>query len=159
VTTAALARAEATLGFALPPLLAALYLRIGDGGFGPDAGLWPLLDSPFADGPAAVPQYLANRESGPEDTNWPWPEGVLPIAYCCCGACVCVDCTTPEGTVLFFEANANGADQAWYVEEPGLAEWLRTWLDDTSGYDDAGGVKELVSWPDFRIRTAAAQAE
>jgi hypothetical protein len=30
---------EARLGFRLPPLLAALDLRIGDGGFGPEYGL------------------------------------------------------------------------------------------------------------------------
>ncbi|PTM89041.1 hypothetical protein C7821_113200 [Streptomyces sp. VMFN-G11Ma] len=35
-------RAEATLGYALPPLLADLSLRMGDGGFGPEYGLLPL---------------------------------------------------------------------------------------------------------------------
>ncbi|MBY8340293.1 hypothetical protein JYK17_09585 [Streptomyces sp. KC 17012] len=37
-----LARAEATLGFTLPPLLADLCLSMGDGGFGTDCGLLPL---------------------------------------------------------------------------------------------------------------------
>lgn len=75
VHAATVARAEAALGFALPPLLADLYLRVGDGGFGPEYGLLPLLDSPPAGEPAAVVQYLANRESGRKDPDWPWPEG------------------------------------------------------------------------------------
>lgn len=48
VDAATLTRAEAALGFRLPPLLADLYLHIGDGGFGPEYGLLPLLDSPPA---------------------------------------------------------------------------------------------------------------
>jgi hypothetical protein len=47
-------RAETALGFSLPPLLAALYSRVGDGGFGPEYGLLPLLDNPPAGEPAAV---------------------------------------------------------------------------------------------------------
>jgi hypothetical protein len=31
--------AEATLGFAIPPLLRRLYTEVGNGGFGPDYGL------------------------------------------------------------------------------------------------------------------------
>ncbi|GAA3829117.1 hypothetical protein GCM10022206_79710 [Streptomyces chiangmaiensis] len=81
VEDAALTRAEAALGFSPPPLLAGLYRRIGDGGFGPEYGLLPLLDSPPAGEPTAVPQYLANRESGRKHSDWPWPEGVLPISH------------------------------------------------------------------------------
>src|SRR4051812_13692320 len=73
VEASALTRAEAALGFTLPPLLASLYLRIGDGGFGPEYGLLPLLDNHPAGEPAAVPQYLANRKSGRKDPDWPWP--------------------------------------------------------------------------------------
>lgn len=69
------ARAEAALGFPLPSLLAELYLRIGDGGFGPAYGLLPLFDSPPSGEPAAVTQYLANRESGAKDPDWPWEIG------------------------------------------------------------------------------------
>ncbi len=45
VDASTVAQAEAALGFPLPALLADLYLRIGDGGFGPEYGLLPLLDS------------------------------------------------------------------------------------------------------------------
>ncbi|GGN83952.1 SMI1/KNR4 family protein [Streptomyces albiflavescens] len=157
VDAAALSRAEAALGFALPPLLAALYMRIGDGGFGPEYGLLPLLDGPPSGEPAVVPQYLANRESGRKDPDWPWPEGVLPISHWGCGMYACVDCHSPEGPVLLFEPNADEADHAWYVDAPDLATWLEAWLDGTGWYEESNDGSDMAPWPGFRIRTAAAQ--
>ncbi|MDW4909455.1 SMI1/KNR4 family protein [Streptomyces sp. ADMS] len=156
VDAATLDRAEAALGFPLPPLLAALYLRIGDGGFGPAYGLLPLLDSPPADEPPVVTQYLANREEGRRDPEWPWPEGVLPISHWGCGMYAGVDCHTAEATVLLFEPNADAAEQAWYTDAPGLAEWLRTWLDGTGWYEESNDDTDLQPWPGFPTRTAAA---
>jgi hypothetical protein len=118
VDEATVNRAETALGFGLPPLLAALYSRIGDGGFGPEYGLLPLLDNPPAGEPAAVTQYLAQRASGHKDTDWPWPEGVLPISHWGCAMYACVDCRTPQATVLLYEPNADEADHAWYVDAP-----------------------------------------
>ncbi|AVH57108.1 MULTISPECIES: SMI1/KNR4 family protein [Streptomyces] len=158
VDAAALTRAEAALGFALPRLLAALYVRIGDGGFGPEYGLLPLLDGPPSGEPAVVPQYLSNREGGRKDPDWPWPEGVLPISHWGCGMYACVDCRSPEGTVLLFEPNADDADHAWYVDAPDLATWLHAWLDGTGWYEESNEGMDMAPWPDFRIRTAAAQA-
>jgi len=153
-----LASAETTLGFPLPPLLADLYLRIGDGGFGPEYGLLPLLDSPPADEPAAVVQYLANRESARKDPDWPWPEGVLPISHWGCAMYACVDCCTPEAPVLLFEPNADRADDAWYVDAPSLTTWLRSWVDGTGWYEETNEELEMAPWTDFRIRTTAARA-
>jgi hypothetical protein len=158
VEEAALARAEAALGFTLPPLLAALYLRIADGGFGPEYGLLPLLDSPPSGEPAAVQQYLSNRESGRRNADWPWPEGVLPISHWGCGMYACVDCRSPEGTVLLYEPNADEAAHAWYVDAPGLAAWLRAWLDGTGWYEESNDGMDLPPWPVFPVRTGAARA-
>ncbi|MEU8585606.1 SMI1/KNR4 family protein [Streptomyces sp. NPDC048664] len=155
VEEAALARAEATLGFTLPPLLASLYLRVGDGGFGPEYGLLPLLDSAPSGEPAAVPQYLANRESGRRDPAWPWPEGLLPISHWGCGMYACVDCDTPQGMVLLYEPNADDARQAWYVDASSLAEWLQAWLDGTGWYEESHEGADLALWPDFATRTGA----
>ncbi|MEU1496266.1 SMI1/KNR4 family protein [Streptomyces sp. NPDC005732] len=153
VDAASVLRAEAALGFALPPLLAALYLRIGDGGFGPEYGLLPLLDGSPSGEPAAVPQYLAHRESGRKDPDWPWPEGVLPISHWGCGMYACVDCRSPEAAVLLFEPNADEADHAWYVDAPGLEAWLRVWLEGTGWYEESNDDTDLSPWPDFRVRT------
>ncbi|MDC2955285.1 SMI1/KNR4 family protein [Streptomyces gilvifuscus] len=148
-----LSRAEAALGFSLPPLLADLYLRIGDGGFGPEYGLLPLLDGPPADEPAAVVQYLANRESGRKDPDWPWPEGVLPISHWGCAMYACVDCRSPEATVLLFEPNPGDPDHAWFVDTPTLADWLRSWVEGTGWWDEMEDDFQMAPWPDFRIRT------
>ncbi|MFE9447385.1 SMI1/KNR4 family protein [Streptomyces sp. NPDC006739] len=158
VDTAALERAEAALGFPLPPLLAALYLRIGDGGFGPSYGLLPLLDSPPSGEPAAVAQYLANREHSLKNPDWPWPEDVLPISHWGCGMYACVDCRSPRATVLLYEPNADRADDAWYLDAPDLTDWLHAWLDGTGWYEEANDGMDLAPWSDFRIRTAPAQA-
>ncbi|MGW5479672.1 SMI1/KNR4 family protein [Streptomyces sp. NPDC004008] len=152
-----LARAGEALGFSLPPLLAELYLRIGDGGFGPGYGLLPLLDNPPSSEPAAVQQYLANRESGRKDPDWPWPEGVLPISHWGCGMYACVDCRTPQGTVLLYEPNADEADHAWYVDSPALAEWLQTWLAGTGWYEESHDGADPAPWPDFAIRKGATR--
>ena len=158
VDRATLARAEAALGFRLPPLLAELYVRIGDGGFGPEYGLLPLLDSSPAGEPAAVPQYLANRDSGRKDPDWPWPEGVLPISHWGCAMYACVDCRSPEATVLLFEPNPGDPDHAWFVDASSLTDWLRAWVDGTGWYEELSEDLEMAPWQDFRIRTAPAQA-
>ncbi|MGW5636902.1 SMI1/KNR4 family protein, partial [Streptomyces sp. NPDC003832] len=145
------------MGFPLPPLLAELYLRIGDGGFGPEYGLLPLLDSPPSGEPAAVVQYLANRESGRRDPDWPWPEGVLPISHWGCAMYACVDCLAPEATVLLFEPNADTSDSAWYVDAPSLETWLRTWVEGTGWYEEANDDMDMAPWPGFRIRTSGTR--
>ncbi|MGW0813378.1 SMI1/KNR4 family protein [Streptomyces viridiviolaceus] len=155
VDAATQARAEAALGFPLPPLLAELYRRIGDGGFGPEYGLLPLLDSSPAGEPAAVAQYLANRESGLQDPDWPWPEGVLPISHWGCAMYACVDCRSPQATVLLFEPNPGDADHAWFVDAPALEDWLRAWVDGTGWYEEVNEGTEMAPWADFRIRTAS----
>ncbi|MFI6728248.1 SMI1/KNR4 family protein [Streptomyces sp. R-74717] len=149
------ARAEAALGFALPPLLTALYTRIANGGFGPEYGLMPLIGDRAPDGEeSAVAQYLAHRRSATEEGEWPWPEGVLPICSLGCGMYSCVDCRSEHTTVLLFEPNADEPEHAWYVDQPDLAQWLRNWLDGTAWYseesEDEGA--DMAPWPDFSAR-------
>ncbi|MEU9252930.1 SMI1/KNR4 family protein [Streptomyces sp. NPDC048270] len=139
-----IARAEVILGFALPPLLAALHTRVGDGGFGPEQGLLPLSQ--------AVRTYEAQRGSG-----WRWPEGVLPIADFGCGMYACVDCRSEKAQVLLFDPNPGEPDLAWYVDTPSLAGWLRGWLDGTAWFCEESALGEevdleLVAWTEFRSR-------
>ncbi|MFD6321306.1 SMI1/KNR4 family protein [Streptomyces sp. NPDC058442] len=154
---ATLARAEAALGFELPPLLAELYRRTADGGFGPGHGLLPLLDgAPSDDEPAAVAQYPANRENGREDPDWPWPEGVLPISHWGCGMYACVDCRSPQATVLLFEPNADDSHHTWFVDTPSLADWSRSWTDGTGWYEEENEGADLTLWTDYSHRVTAA---
>lgn len=54
------AQAEVQLGFELPSFLRRLYLEVGNGGFGPGYGLFPLNDqNPSAD--SLVTAYLGMR--------------------------------------------------------------------------------------------------
>ncbi|MGW3325967.1 SMI1/KNR4 family protein [Streptomyces virginiae] len=139
-----IARAEGILGFALPPLLAALYTRVGDGGFGPECGLLPLHD--------AVSAYRAGRSSA-----WRWPEGVLPIADFGCSLSVCVDCRSDTAQVLLFDPGLGEPDLAWSIDTPSLTAWLHGWLDGTAWYCDGSGAGEefdleLTLWDGFRSR-------
>src|SRR5512142_422220 len=118
VDSATVRAAEAALGFPLHPLLAAAYRNIGDGGFGPEYQLMPLLGESGSQ--TAVGEYLKARSTG-AGTEWAWPEAVLPILTWGCGMYACVDCRTPEGTVLLFEPNPGVPDLAWYVDSPSLA--------------------------------------
>ncbi|GAA3829108.1 hypothetical protein GCM10022206_79700 [Streptomyces chiangmaiensis] len=70
----------------------------------------------------------------------------------------CVDCRTPQGTVLLYEPNADDADHVWYVDAPGLADWLRAWLEGTGWYEESNDGMDLPPWPDFLTRTGRARA-
>ncbi|MEJ8642943.1 SMI1/KNR4 family protein [Streptomyces sp. MS1.HAVA.3] len=139
-----IARAEGILGFALPPLLAALYSRIGDGGFGPEGGLLPLRQ--------AVRAYEERRSSG-----WRWPEGVLPMADFGCGMDACVDGRSDTAQVLLFDPNPGEPDLAWSIDSLSLAGWLHGWLDGTAWFCEESVLGEecdleSVPWADFRSR-------
>ncbi|MGA4850623.1 SMI1/KNR4 family protein [Streptomyces sp. G5(2025)] len=148
-----LARAEAALGFRLPPLLAALYTRVGDGGFGPEYGLLPLLEGKSSGGePTVVEHYLEMRDSD----DWGWPEGVLPISHWGCAMYACVNCRTDTAQVLLFEPNGGDPKHAWFVDSPNLTTWLTAWLDGTGWYEEDNDDLELPAWRDDHTRVTPA---
>ncbi|MFE2039461.1 SMI1/KNR4 family protein [Streptomyces sp. NPDC059477] len=153
VDPATVARAEATLGFRLPPLLTELYVRIGDGGFGPEYGLLPLLDSSPSEESSSVAEYLTRRGWKGDDADWLWPEAVLPISHWGCGMFACVDCLAPQAPVLLFEPNTDDAEHAWYRDAPSLDAWLRTWIDGTGWYEETNEGMDLTPWESFHTRT------
>ncbi|MBW8485078.1 SMI1/KNR4 family protein [Actinomadura parmotrematis] len=136
-TAGQVAEAEAALGFPLPPLLARLYREVGDGGFGPEYRLLPLIDGA---GPTAVGTYREKRAPGR------WPAGVLPILTWGCAMYAAVDCTDPAAPVLLFEPSAVTDDweHAWFLDAGDLADWLRTWLADAGWYEE-----EIMEDPSF----------
>ena len=71
-------KAEATLGFNLPPLLIQVYTEVANGGFGPGYGLLGLAGG-FADdlGDTAVQSYLRRRA----DQSLQWRDALLPICH------------------------------------------------------------------------------
>lgn len=152
-----LARAEADLGFALPPLLAGLYARVADGGFGPGYGLRPL-DEAVAEyrdlrKTSSIPAPAGAAEGpGPGAADWRWPEGVLPIGDWGCAMLACVDCRSEGGPVLLFEPNAGIPDHAWYEDAPSLAAWLHTWLAGSGWYEEEADGLDLRPWEAYRSR-------
>ncbi len=68
---AQVAKVEKALGFALPTQLRQLYLEVGDGGFGPYAGMRRLTNW--------AADYAKLRTQLPAERGRDWPEGLLPI--------------------------------------------------------------------------------
>jgi SMI1 / KNR4 family (SUKH-1) len=135
-----LKEAEQKLGFRLHPLLAALYLEVGNGGFGPMDSLLALTGVPNpGDEETTVEGYLDRIPPGSADTWWSWPRGVLPILDWGCAMFACVDCESNDGTVLLFEPNAiseRDLTSAWFVDAGTLTHWLETWLDGQGWYEE-----------------------
>ncbi|WP_223206322.1 SMI1/KNR4 family protein [Streptomyces xanthii] len=158
VSVMELDEAERRLGFRLHPLLAALYLKVGNGGFGPMDSLLPLTRGLNRDGEeAVVDDYLGRIPTAGAVTWWSWPRGVLPVLDWGCGMFACVDCRGEGGAVLHFDPNViSGQDvsRAWFVEAGSLAEWLETWLAGRGWYqeDVADGGFALPSWPEASVR-------
>ncbi|WP_026412625.1 SMI1/KNR4 family protein [Actinomadura oligospora] len=146
-TAAQIKEAEAALGFPLPPLLARLYQDVGNGGFGPDYQLMPLIGPKP---PTAVDAYQAQHAEGD------WPTGVLPILEWGCAMYAAIDCTAPEAPVLLYEPNAVTDDRAhaWFQDTGSLATWLHNWLTGEGWYENDD--PDLRLWPDARHRIPSA---
>jgi hypothetical protein len=133
VTPEQLIRAERTLELALPPLLAALYTSVADGGFGPGteveipgynvAVLHPL--------DRMVALYQENRHPDPGVPFRPWPRGVVPMLSWGGFGDAAVDCLSPDAPVLLYESDVElvAPERAWKVDAPSLAAWWEAWLD------------------------------
>jgi hypothetical protein len=149
-----LAGVERRLGFALHPLLAAVYRGFANGGFGPEYQLLSLVAGPTSE--HAVDVYLAKR-SGGAGTEWAWPEGVLPILSWGCGMYACVDCRSEQGTVLLFEPNPGDPDLAWYIDAPSLEAWFDSYVSRTGWWDKLkdGDEPDLPPWPDRKTRASS----
>ncbi|MFI9585890.1 SMI1/KNR4 family protein [Streptomyces sp. NPDC052236] len=157
VSAEAMQEAEQRLGFRLHPLLAALYLKVGNGGFGPMDSLLPLVGVNAEGEKGIVESYLARIPPEDSDTWWSWPKGVLPILDWGCAMFACVDCRSEGGTVLLFEPNAiSGQDlsRAWFIDAGSLAEWLETWLAGRGWYeqDAVDDGFDMVLWAEATSR-------
>jgi len=124
VNDAAIADAEAALGFALPQPLRQLYAQVADGGFGPGPGILTLQQL------AETYRDLTATPPGPRGQKW--PAHLLPITPDDMGR-DCIDINS--GEMVFWDAEelAEGfSDTVWNRSfkrgEPSLAAWLERWL-------------------------------
>ncbi len=134
---AAVAAAEARLGFPLPELLRSLYAEVGNGGFGPSFGLVPLTVGSLGDDTPAEAEFelvcdyerLTRRYA--DDLRGGWPAGLVPAFYCGCAVFEFVDCGDPAGPVMWFDEGTEGLEvlaERRRAAVPSLAERLEAWL-------------------------------
>ena len=123
---------EASLGFALPPVIRRISTEIADGGFGPAWGINRVKH------PANLPfgphwQVRMSVESWHQLYHDEYQESLdhYPrqfIRYCevGCNISVCVDCTTRHGQVFIDDPNIEPAIQ---YQNQSVIEWLELWLE------------------------------
>jgi hypothetical protein len=121
---ALIARTEAALGFELPSQLKAIYLEVGNGGFGPGRGLIGVEGGHLSDYGDLVQTYR-QLERDMVKLARAWEPGLLPFCAWGCATLSCVKCdaslrvsTFQDGTIWpqeyalagFFELWISGAD-------------------------------------------------
>lgn len=116
VGEAELANAERQMGLALPQLLRRVYSEVGNGGFGPGAGLLGISGGHPDDQGRCLPErYAALRTEG-------WPPALLPLWDWGCASWSCVDAAVPDGTIRTM-------DEFGRTRTPfSLASWLEQWV-------------------------------
>jgi hypothetical protein len=147
VTVEDLARAEAQLGFELPSFLRRLYLEVGNGGFGPGYGLFPLHDHSPSSAPltdSLVASYLGMRSMSQKDIDehWTdeeekpalWPERGLMLCDWGCNIYSCLNCASPDLPIFRMDSNENFMVE-WAIEAPSLQQWLEAWIDGKPLFD------------------------
>jgi hypothetical protein len=128
VDDAAVAEAEAALGFAIPTFLSRIYREVGNGGFGPGAGLLGLSNGHVnADGLTLVETYQSFLAGD-------WPAGLLPLWDWGDAMWSCVDSRSREGTIVTHDET--GATRTAFT----LPSWLDAWLE---GADLFSSIYEL----------------
>ncbi len=130
---AQIAAAQKALGFWLPPLLQEIYTTIGNGGFGPAYGLLGVAGGATQEyGHNCVELYEGFSKPDPADPHWEWPAQLLPIGHLGCGMFACIDCSSPEGPMVWFEPNPHCRGEPWgdsFIPlAPSLRDWLEQWL-------------------------------
>ena len=139
VATKALQVAERAIGFKLPELLRAIYLKVGNGGFGPAYGIVGTRRGAMLDGCTLETCYedMANLVKG--NSVWRWPERLLPVANYGCGMWSCVDCEYKKLPMILWDPNnlnsdRDGADarlnwgNSFWDQGLSLRTWLEGWL-------------------------------
>lgn len=120
--------AESSIGFPLPDILKRLLQEVGNGGYGPGYGLIGSRGG-FTDdqGQSFVSLYELLSSSDPEDPNWDWPTGLVPICHWGCAIYSCVDCTR-DHEMYVWDPNVSEIGQASSVTIRALGRDLRSWL-------------------------------
>jgi SMI1/KNR4 family protein SUKH-1 len=131
--------AERAIGFKLPQLLRAIYLKIGNGGFGPEYGIVGTKGGAKLDGCTLEACYRNMLKLEKENPVWRWPQYLLPVANYGCGMWSCVDCSYQKLPMVLWDPNnldadLDGADarlnwgNSFWDQGLSLKTWLEGWL-------------------------------
>jgi hypothetical protein len=148
--TEALRIAEHQIGFKLPELLCTIYLKVGNGGFGPEYGIVGTKGGAKLDGHTIETCYQGMVKLEKENSVWCWPKGLLPLSNYGCGMWSCVDCEYKKLPMILWDPNnlnsgLDGAEarlnwgNAFWDQGLSLRMWLEGWL--------AGTPVQEPRWP------------
>jgi SMI1-KNR4 cell-wall len=115
------AKAEAELGFALPPLLTRLFLEVSNGIAGFAYDIMGLQGGCASDSGTLVEGYLSFK-AGEEYETGLWKVGMLPFCNWGCAIYSCVDCADASYPVFTYE------DSGVWPERYSLPEFFEMWL-------------------------------
>lgn len=129
---------EAQLGFQLPDLLKALYLEIGNGGFGPGDVINTLIGLPggalYNHAMSLGDLYISLTTPAPDDPLWIWPPQLLVFLDCGCGIFLGVDCAKSGAPLYVYDTNIfpwhEPFTPVFLPFKPSLEHWLHDWLVD-----------------------------
>jgi hypothetical protein len=114
-------KAEAELGFALPPLITRLFLEVSNGIAGFAYDIMGLQDGCVSDSGTLVEAYLGFR-AGQDYETGPWKLAMLPFCNWGCAIYSCVDCSHAPYPVFTYE------DSGVWPEQYSLPEFFEMWL-------------------------------
>lgn len=98
----AVGQAERGLGFRIPVLLKACYLRVGNGGFGPGYGIIGV-EGGYASDDGNLVETHGVLKQDQESEGYEWPSGLLPFCEWGCNIFSCVDRRDLRHPVYMFE--------------------------------------------------------
>jgi hypothetical protein len=153
VAASALVAAERAIGLELPELLRAIYLKVGNGGFGPEFGILGIRGGAKLDGYTLETCLHKMRKLEKENLVWRWPQQLLPLANYGCGMWSCVDCAYQKLPMFLWDPNnldaeLDGEDarlnwgNSFWDQGLSLKTWLEGWL--------AGEQQPEPRWPSDR---------
>ncbi|MBN1911506.1 MAG: SMI1/KNR4 family protein [Pirellulales bacterium] len=126
---------EKALGFDLPELVRALYLNVGNGGFGPEYGIVGTKGGVKLDGHTLETCYHYMLQLENENPIWRWPKHLLPLANYGCGMWSCIDCTQERLPMFLWDPNNLDTGDTvaeerrnWYHSFWDLGVTMKTWL-------------------------------
>lgn len=132
ISPASVRAAEASLRVQLPSLLRRIYCEVGNGGFGPGAGLLGIGSSGYVVSHAGdlVQMHTTFARDVPEMPEYYWPRGLLPLFDWGCAMWTCVDARSADARVVMH-------DDRWATTTRfTLYEWWRAWLDGVQLFEE-----------------------